>query len=430
MKTKASLKKDRSIRGAKKPARRSPPKRKHSQSKPQGGSLITGLRTVIIDISERRAAEKALERTNWDYQRLLDSISGIVWEADARTLHISFVSRSAERLLGYPLQHWYRHGFWGDHIFYDDREAVLNSLQKAVAESNDVVLEYRMLASNRQPIWVRDTVAVRERSGKLMLFGVAVDITELKQKEKLLRQAHEQLELRVAERTRELRDTVSELEAFSYSLSHDMRAPLRAIQGYSQLLLTTFGEPLGPTGRDYLKRMMASSERLDKLIQDVLRYSKLTRSPVELEEINLQELIGEIINDYPAFQPPNAHVEIQKPLRPVVGNKAFLSQCISNLLSNGVKFHKEGETPRIRISTRRADSHIEVVFEDNGIGIQPQDQNRIFGIFQRVHAGHEFEGTGIGLAIVQRAVERMGGRVGVESAAGQGSKFWLQLPER
>jgi len=145
----------------------------------------------------------------------------------------------------------------------------------------------------------------------------------------------------------------------------------------------------------------------------VLQYSRIARAPVEIKPLQLEKVLEPVIHDYPALQEPNAEIAIEKPLLPVLGHEAFLTQCFSNLLSNAVKFVAEGQKPQVRIGTQPIGSDVRVWFQDNGIGIQKQDQKRIFGIFQRLHPAHRYQGTGIGLAIVQKAVERMGGRVGL-----------------
>src|SRR5262249_289523 len=144
--------------------------------------------------------------------------------------------------------------------------------------------------------------------------------------------------------------------------------------------------------------------------------------------VDLDKLVDGIIKDYPSLQPSKADIEVRKPLHQVKGNEAFLTQCISNLLSNGVKFVKPGDRPRVRVWTQESRDSVRVCFEDNGIGIAVENQHRIFDIFQRMHSHKEYEGTGIGLAIVKKAAERMNGRVGVDSNVGKGSRFWLELP--
>jgi signal transduction histidine kinase len=174
-------------------------------------------------------------------------------------------------------------------------------------------------------------------------------------------------------------------------------------------------------------KIRINARRLDSLILDVLNYSRISQEDLQLAPVDLDRLVRRIVEEYPTFQPPNAHVEIQSSLLAVLGHEGFLTQCISNLLSNAVKYVHTGTTPRVQIHTRAVGSKVRVVFEDNGIGISPSDQRRIFGIFQRAHPPQDYEGTGMGLAIVQRATQRMGGQAGVESVPGKGSKFWLEF---
>lgn len=206
-----------------------------------------------------------------------------------------------------------------------------------------------------------------------------------------------------------------------------MRGPLRAIQSYVEVLAKLLGEKIGPRERAFVEHILQSASRLDGLVQDVLNYSSLSRAPMEMEPVDLERLVYQVVQDHPPLQEPRATVEIAKPLLPVRGHACFITQCLSNLLTNAVKFVRPGQKPFVRVSTRRQDGRVLLVCEDNGIGIAPENQQRIFGIFQRLHSSQQYEGTGIGLAIVQKAVERMGGRVGVHSTQGQGSRFWLDL---
>jgi signal transduction histidine kinase len=198
------------------------------------------------------------------------------------------------------------------------------------------------------------------------------------------------------------------------------------------LLRNILSDKLGPKELDFFGRIMASAERLDNLIQDVLQYSRVARAPLELREVDLEKILAQVISDYPTLQPPSAEIQIQKPLLRVRGHEAFLTQCISNLLSNAVKFVAPGVSPKVIVYTKPFGEDVRLVIEDNGIGIPFENQKQIFGIFQRLHANTIYPGTGIGLAIVQKAVERMGGRAGVESGVGKGSRFWQQLkrPEK
>ncbi len=184
---------------------------------------------------------------------------------------------------------------------------------------------------------------------------------------------------------------------------------------------------------DFLHRIMHSAERLDLLVQDVLNYSRVARAPVSLHRLPLDGVVDSILHDYPTLAPRKARIEVSQPLLPVYGHEAFVAQALSNLLTNAVKFMPPGRKPRVRLWTepvQRADASadwVRICVQDNGVGIAQEDQHRIFHMFERIYPTDKYEGTGIGLAIVQKAVERMGGRVGLESAPGQGSRFWIEL---
>lgn len=385
--------------------------------------------TMVIDDTERREKELELRRQEQEYRDFVDSIEGIVWEMDAASGHCTYVNKQVERLLGYPVEQWtVWDNFWQTHLFVEDRERVLNERVRAANARKNFVCEYRIIAADRRLVWLRDSVTVRELNGRIKLRGVALDITDRKMAEEKLREVHEQLEVRVAERTKELQWTIAELESFSYTLSHDLRAPLRAMQGYAQILRDSSEHVLKDEAKEFLRRIMASSERMDALVQDVLKYNSLSQTPIDLQPVDLDTLLRAIIAEYPLFQAPNVEIEVIGQLPKVVAHEGFLTQCISNLLSNAVKFVAPGVKPQVRIDSQPLNDHtVQIWFEDNGIGIAPEHQRRIFGIFQRLNSTDSYEGTGVGLAIVQRTIERMNGHVGVESTLGEGSKFWMQL---
>jgi PAS domain S-box-containing protein len=394
-------------------------------------------RTSLIDITQRLETEAALRRTQYDYQRLIDTVEGIVWEADANTLDIVFVSRHSERLLGYPVGEWRRPGFWQNHLHVEDRERVINKVARAVARRQELKIDYRALTASRQFVWLHDSIVVVEREGKTRLLGVAVDISEHRRAQEELRRAHDLLEQRVTDRTDQLRQAVADLETFSYGLSHDLRAPIRAIRGYADLLERAQRDGHAK-GSDFVHQIMASAERLDRLVQDVLQYSTIARAPVSLEAVSLDGLLENIIRDIPAIASHKSRIRIQRPLLPVYGQEVFISQVLCNLLTNALKFVPKDRTPRVRVWTEEIQTRAQskggvperwarIWVEDNGIGIAPEDQTRVFRLFERVCPPEQYEGTGIGLTIVQKAIERMGGRMGLESACGEGSKFWIEL---
>lgn len=262
--------------------------------------------------------------------------------------------------------------------------------------------------------------------------GTARDVTERKRAEEALREAQEKLreyannlEATVQQRTAELQKTVNELEHFSYSITHDMRAPLRAMHSFAALLLDDFAPALPAAAGDFLKRIAISADRMDHLIIDALDYSKAMREELTLVPVDPEKLLRGMIASYPSFHPPAADIEILGPLPTVMANHAGLTQCFSNLLDNAVKFIAPGQRPHVRVRADKRDAMVRLWFEDNGIGIPPEMHERIFGMFQRL--SRDYEGTGIGLALVRKVMERMGGSVGVESEGGGGSRFWLEL---
>lgn len=233
------------------------------------------------------------------------------------------------------------------------------------------------------------------------------------------------LELRVVERTAKLQETISELEAFSYSISHDLRGPLRVMRSFAQALQEDCGEQINAVGNDYIRRVVSAAERMDRIIQDVLVYSRIARTDLVLEPIKLDEFVPSLLEGYPQFHDESANITVVTPLPEVLGNKAALTQCFSNLIGNAVKFVAPGVFPQVRIFSEIQDDRARISIQDNGIGIEHSVRDKIFAAFYRLD--QNYPGTGIGLAIVRKAVDRMGGQVGLSSEPGRGSTFFLDL---
>jgi len=379
--------------------------------------------SLETEIAKQRETEKALLRAD-DAGRLLTAIVESSDDAIASkdlTGVITSWNKGAERLFGYTEAEMI--GTSVTILIPEDR---LNEepgiLQKICA--GDRVDHYETVRRRKDGTLVDISLTVspiKDAAGRVVgASKIARDITDRIR-------AKEKLEQTVAERTAQLRDTVAELEAFSYSIAHDMRAPLRAMTSFSRLLREDFSETLPDTAKDYIRRIAVSAERLDRLILDVLHYSRSTRGDWPLEAVDVEKLTREIIDSYSYLQESGGKIFVQSPMARVVGNRAALTQCISNLLSNAVKFVSPGMKPNVRIWAEPNHQCVRLWFEDNGIGISEEGQKRIFHLFQRLHPATEFEGSGIGLTIVRKAVERMGGRIGVESKVGAGSRFWLEL---
>jgi len=401
------------------------------------GRRVPGLRKVILfvdDITERVASRAVLRTSEVRYRRLFEAARDGILILDPGTRKITDANPFMSELLDYPREELLGKELWEIGLLKDEdasREAFQALQRDTFIRYEDLPLQNK--AGQRHE--VEFVSNVYDEDGRKVIQCNIRDITERKRLENNLRHAKDQLTVHaaeleriVAERTGQLRETIAELERFSYSISHDMRAPLRAMQSYSQYLLDEYGGRLDERGSNYLRQIMRSAVRLDRLIQDVLSYTRILRAELPMDRLDLDRLVRDIMDAFPSGRPIQPVFEIKGTLPEVVGNEALLGQCISNLLNNGAKFVSPGTTPHLEVSAEPiGDSWIRVCFKDNGIGIAPENHDRVFGLFERIHPGTEYEGTGIGLAIVHRAVERMGAQVGFESAPGAGSTFWIQL---
>ncbi|MFE4105822.1 PAS domain-containing sensor histidine kinase [Almyronema epifaneia] len=243
-----------------------------------------------------------------------------------------------------------------------------------------------------------------------------------------IRRINASLERRVEERTEQLVEVNQELESFAYSVSHDLRAPLRAIEGLARIFQEDYGDRLDEAGHEYTQMLIDSAAQMDGLIRDLLSYSRLGRRDIQLSAVDLGVLIPQVWRELGVtFNEPQPQITLDESLPVVLAQRTVLRQVIANLLTNAVKFVEPGTIPTLHIWAENQDGWVQVWVEDNGVGIAPRHQERIFRPFERLFGIEQYPGTGIGLAIVQRGIARMGGQVGVESTLEQGSRFWFRL---
>lgn len=428
------------------------------------------------DLIERARSEEALRESELRFRALADNLPQLAWMCD----QLGDVTWYNRRWLDYTGMTFEEMKAWGwkkvQHPDHVDR--VVAGVQHSSDTGTVWEDTFPLRAKDGTFRWfLSRAFPIRDHDGKITRwFGTNTDITELREAQEALRQAKDRLadqagklEAAVQERTAQLQATIGELEHFSYTITHDMRAPLRAMQGFAGILSTESADRLTPDTADYVKRIIESAGRMDALIRDSLQYGKLIRETVRLTPVDPASLLRGIIQSYPSLQPPKVNIQIVQPLPPVLANEGGLTQCFSNLLTNAIKFVAPGITPEIRIwaelreqsevgvsppspgregagqgepsharithqdsrqsgnpSTRPSSpGFVRFWFEDNGIGIPTQYQRRIFEMFQQLDKS--YEGTGIGLALVRKAAERMGGRAGVESEPCKGSRFWLDF---
>jgi PAS domain S-box-containing protein len=385
---------------------------------------------VIEDVSERKQSELASSRLAAVVESSDDAIISIGLDTIITTWNAG-----AERMFGYTEEEVIGKSV-GILIPEGSEDEEPRIIQRLLDGERIDHYETIRVGKNNKSLNVSLSISpILDRNGKIVgASKILRDITDRKRAEDALRLAQaqlrrhaEKLEEEVAERTAKLRETITELEAFSYSVSHDMRSPLRAMQGYSDALLEDYKDKLDPIAQDYLNRIRRAASRMDLLIRDILAYSKVAKGEIRLDTIDLEHVIRDVIQNYEALQPDRASINIKSPLPPVLGHEAYMTQIVSNYLSNAVKFVERGVRPVVNISASPEGDMVRVSFVDNGIGIDPEHQKQIFQIFGRVYSEKKFEGTGIGLAIAKKAAERMGGSVGVRSELGQGSEFFVLL---
>ena len=269
----------------------------------------------------------------------------------------------------------------------------------------------------------------------MIIFGLVFSLLrldktkeDLRQSEAELRRHRDHLEEVVAERTAQLKSTNKELEDFAYSVSHDLRAPLRSISGFANIISRRHSADLNEEGRHYLDNIMRASEHMGILIEDLLRYSRLGRKVLRSQPVRLDELLEQISRDLAGcIDEVGAEITIADGLPVVKGDPALLNTIFTNLIDNALTYHREGTPPRLAVGSRVEKGQVIVSVSDNGIGIAPEFHEKIFNMFQRLHSQEDYPGTGIGLAIVKKSVELLDGSVWVESVVGEGSTFYVKL---
>jgi PAS domain S-box-containing protein len=399
------------------------------------GTLL-GFMALFQDITQRKKTARALQEKEERLSLAVDLARMGMWDlelpkgpfyASGRCLEIFAVNPS--HAVDYAKS-------WRQSLHPADRGRISAALAKALQEQSGYDVEYRIVWPDGSIHWVSAKGKIlRDDKGKpCRLLGVATDITERKNAEEALRKSQEQLsqknqdlEEKVRERTARLQEALTDLEQFSYSIVHDLRAPLRTMSQFAHLVQAHLGEKLDPMSKDFLGNITAGASRADQLIEDVLAYSRIARGELKLSPVDLASVTRQVVQAYPNLQPSQADIEIQIPETFVWGNAAALTQCIANLLSNAVKFVAPGVRPHLRTWTEIRGDKTRFSVRDNGIGIDPVYLSRLWDVFERAATDEHYEGTGIGLSIVRKAVERMCGTVGVESEPGRGSTFWFQL---
>ncbi len=423
------------------------------QNKPLRFLLVGALLSVLLSgliwmfATQRRRALALANEMNRDLvesetrfrkqsQRLSEVIWGTdiaTWEWNVQTGEIVFNERWAE-IVGYTLDELAPISIntWSKLVHPDDGKRSGELLTQCFnRESETYICEARMRHKNGEWVWVFDCGRVVEwtEDGKpLRMSGTHQDITERKQAQDEILRLNANLEERVQQRTAALESANKELEAFSYSVSHDLRAPLRSVDSFSRIFLEDYGPKLDDEGKRLLNVVRDEAQRMGRLIDDLLDFSRMNRQEIKAMQCDMTQLAQSVYDSLDeSLRSRIQHFNLQ-PLPPAHGDPAMLRQVLFNLLANAVKFTGHQQAPVIEIGASSAGGMNTYYVKDNGVGFDQRYVHKLFGVFQRLHAENEFEGTGIGLALVQRIIHRLGGTVRAEGKLNAGATFYFTLP--
>ncbi len=392
--------------------------------------LLSALEQDTLAETERRHADEARSLLVSIVESSADSIISINFDAI-----VTSWNQAAELLYGYRAEE-----VLGKSLTLltlpEDLKEILARIDKVKQSKSVELFETERIGANGVPLWLSVQLSpIKNAQGKVMgVSTIARDITGRKKVEDALALSRdklskhtEKLEQQIAERIADLKTTNEQLESFVYSIAHDLRAPLRAMQGFSQALLEEYAPHLDEMGRNYLSRINVSSEFMDKMIIDLLAFGRAGRLEVALQEVSVTSAWNAALFQCDRqIQQSGAQIETVPTLPSVCAHEATLTQVLANLLSNGLKFMSPDTQPKIRFWAEDHGPSMRLWLEDNGVGIAPELHERVFRVFERLH-GARFSGTGIGLSIVRKGIERMDGKVGLESEPGKGTKFWIEL---
>jgi PAS domain S-box-containing protein len=398
---------------------------------------------AMMAVIQEREAE--LQRSNQFQQTILDNVAyGIV--STTPDGQISSFNRAAGRMVGYAANEVIGKEvafLWHDRAEVEQRARQLSDeLGQPVKEGFDVFVArpLRHLPEEREWTYLRkdgsrvsvllSVTAIRDDDGTVAGYvGLMYDLTERKRAESEIHRLNAELERRVVERTAQLESANNELEAFCYSVSHDLRAPLRHIDGFVQMLLSSCRDGLDGNGLHYLDVIHLSVQRMAELIDDLLNLSRTSRAEMRRRDLDMNKLLDEVLRPLKDSCGNRAIEWVVGDLPTVGGDASLMKQVWANLVENAVKYTRRQDVARIEITSRDEADQVVFMVGDNGVGFDMRYVHKLFGVFQRLHSEDQFEGTGIGLATVQRIIQRHGGRVWAEAELERGARFYFSLPK-
>jgi PAS domain S-box-containing protein len=380
---------------------------------------------VVMDITERKKVEEALRVSETRYRRLFESAKDGIMILDAETGIIVDVNPFLIEMMGYSHELVKGKVIWELEFFKDvaaSKEKFVELQQREYVLYENLSLE---TADGRQ-IAVEFVSNVYLMDCKKVIQCNIRDTTERKQMEHKLTEAYQKIETR----TKELEMINEHLDSFAYSVSHDLRAPLRAISGFAQVLIDTQGDKVNEEMRHYLNRISEGAQKMGKLIDDLLGFSRATRSEIKYEKINVENIVNDLVKAYRDVELDRDIEFIVNPLGEVVADKEMLKVVFSNFLQNAVKFTIDRKKARIEIGMEQKEDHIQFYVKDNGVGFDMRYKDKLFTAFQRLHTDERFTGTGIGLTTVKRIITKHGGNIWANGEVDKGAEFCFTLPSK
>lgn len=389
----------------------------------------TAARQALLSMNEDlRAAEREIRDTAARYQALVrHAPDAIMVNRDDRVVLANdacvalFGANGPEDLLGRdPIE-----------LFHPDDHPLIMARRRRLREGRTAVepIHERIVRVDGSTVDVEASASAFDDDGTVSLHIVLRDITDRLRAERELRELTEDLERRVAARTAELQEANRELESFALSVSHDLRAPLRAITGFSRALATHHAHALDEEGRHYLESILAAGEQMGRLIEDLLTYARVGRRALRGEPVAIEPIVDRLRTVHASqLAESGGHIRVAAPLPAALGDPMLVEQILGNLVGNALTYHRDDVAPEVTIDGHNGHGRVTLRVTDNGIGIDPEDRERIFDLFVRLHGDDEYAGTGLGLAIARKAARVMGGDVTVDSVPGEGSTFRVELP--
>ncbi len=382
---------------------------------------VKGIVSNYRDVTARKLAEDRAHASEKKFRNTLDKMmEGIqIIDFDWRYIYVNeSVSKhgrySETELVGHTMMEKYP-GIEHSEMF--------KTLEKCMHDRTAKMMDNEFLYPDGTKGWFELSIQPVPEG----IFILSIDISERKKNEEALQKLQGELEHKVIDRTEQLQNANDELEAFSYSVSHDLRAPLRAVNGYAKMIEEDYARIFDDEGKRLLKAVQDNANKMGNLIDDLLNFSRLGRKELQKTEIHMQELVNDVLAEINKSLPHKAHITVHAP-HSLNADYTLLTQVMHNLLTNAIKYSSKKEQPQIEIRSEEKEGQFIFHVRDNGAGFDMQYIDKLFGVFQRLHTADEFEGTGVGLAIVQRIISKHGGKVWAEGNPGKGATFYFALP--